>query len=486
MTRGARVLLRDYAALAGGEVFAKGAAIVAFAYLARVLGPSAYGSVELAVALGLIFGLVVDFGLWPIGSREVTRDPERARALASHVPAARVLLAVGACAGMALVAALLNKPPETRNLVLVYALALFAAPWTLNWLFLGLDLKRWVAAAQPLRMAVFAGAVVLLVSGPADLLRVGGAELAGVFAMAAYFVLAARHRAVAPGLHFELHAIGRLLRDALPVGVSQLLWALNQYLPTVLVATLVSDAAAGFYGGAHRIIVMGLGTFVYLHFFNLYPSIVRAAQAGEAPLAELMRHSFRATAWVGCFAALGLTLLAEPISLLVYGARFGPAALPFAILAWVLPVTLQSGHARFGLIGTGHPAQEMLAQGAGLVVTVGAGLVLVARFGAAGAAVALVASALVVWIVAHAYARSSVGPLPFAGPLLRPAAAAVGAGALALVLPLDSPWLRGAFAGLVYAALGALLEPRLLADVRALLGAGGAAAPDGAAPGAGS
>ena len=57
----------------------------AFAYLARVLEPEAYGSLELAVALSVCFAMVIDFGLSPIGAREVARHPSETRRLAAQI-----------------------------------------------------------------------------------------------------------------------------------------------------------------------------------------------------------------------------------------------------------------------------------------------------------------------------------------------------------------------------------------------------------------
>ena len=466
MSRGVQRLVGDYAALAGGELLAKIASLVAFAYLARKLGPDAYGAVELAVALVMVFGLVVDFGFGPIGAREVTRDPGRAGSLARHIPAARLLLVAVAAPIMAAIVSTLDLAPPERQLALLFSASLLAAPFTLNWLFQGLDAMRWVALAQALRTLVFAGLVVLLVGGPEDLWRVGAAEIAAAFALAGYFVAAARRHGVAPGLQFQGPEIGRLLREALPVGAGLVLWSLNQYLPTLLVATLVGGSTLAFFGGAHRV-VMSLGTFVWLYFFNLYPSIVRSTEGPEPSFARLARHSCRAVAWLGIAAALAGTAVAEPLCRLVFGDAFAAAGAPLAILVWVLPVNLLAGHARLGLIGAGHQQRALVAQLAGAGATLLLGLALVPLLAATGAALTMVASALVAWAVAHVYARQLLGPLPFAGPLVRPGlAAAAAAGAFTALS--DPPWLGAAVAVSLYTGAAALLERGLMRDLRTL------------------
>ena len=56
-------IVRDYAWIAGAEILAKGMGFAAFAVLARVLAPPAYGVLELAVAVSMVALLGVDFGL---------------------------------------------------------------------------------------------------------------------------------------------------------------------------------------------------------------------------------------------------------------------------------------------------------------------------------------------------------------------------------------------------------------------------------------
>jgi O-antigen/teichoic acid export membrane protein len=466
----AQRLVRDYAVLTAGELFAKVAGFLGFAWLARALGPEAYGAVELAAALVMVFGLVVDFGLGPIAAREVTRDPARAAELARRIPALRLVLCAPAVLAMLATVLVLDLAPGARALGALYAVSPLAGPWTLNWLFQGLDRVRWVALASALRMTVFAGGAVLLVKGPAQLWGVGAVELAAALGAALYYAATARVAARVPlRPALDRAQAGALLAEAWPVGVSQILWILNQYLPTLLLAALAGAAPVAFYGGAHRI-VMALATFVYLYFFTLYPSLVRATQMREGDFAGLARQSFRATAWLGVAAGLAGTLVAVPAVRLAYGDAFAAAATPFAVLAWVLPVSLLSGHARYALIAAGRQRLELVAQAAGIAASVGLGVPLVAWGGPLGAALAMLGAGLVVWGVAHRFTVRHVGALPALAPLARPALAAAVAAAVAHAAA-GAPggaWTGAAAALSAYAALALLFDRRLLRDLHGL------------------
>jgi len=463
-----RRLAHDYAWIAGGELLSKGMAFAAFALLARVLAPEAYGALELAVAVAMVGLLIVDFGLGPTAARIMTREPGRAEAMTGSVPAIRSVLAL-----VALIAALASGPAlsnseDGRALITLYAGALLFAPWLLDWLFQGLDRVAWVAPAQLLRMTVFLLGVALFVDGPEQLLRVGWIEIAGFAALAAYYVLAARAHDQRPALRPDAPSVRELIREAAPVGAGQLLWVLNQYLPTFAIAWWLGGNELAYFGAAHRV-VFGLGSFVFLYFFTLYPSLVRATSERRDEFVPLTTLSLRATAWLGCAGAIAGTLLAEPLSLLAFGREFGPTAPLLALLVWALPIHLLSGHARFALIAAGEPGAHLRAQAFGVAVTLVACALLVPSHGATGAAAALLIAALAVWAFAHGATRRRVGALPGWAPLWRPLAATAGSLAAAFALPTDSPWLRAALGTGGFVGLGLLWERRALAALPELL-----------------
>lgn len=459
-------LVRDLLALYGGELAGKVVGFAAFAYLARVLEPKAYGSVEVAVALSLFFALVIDLGLGPIGAREIARDPAIAKRLAAQIPAARSLLALFAIPLMGISAVAMGQPRQTVYLVWLYALALLAAPWMQRWLFQGLEMMAWISVGQVIRMMAFAMGVVIWVRGPGDLMRVGFVEIGAAAAVALYF-LSVQHLRVTPvRIAFDSPALGRLMGEGLPVGLGQIVWALNQYLPTLLVAYLLGREEIAWFGAAHRIVI-SLATFAWLYHFNLFPAVCQSLAESTEALSGLVRLSFRATAWISFFVVLLTSLAAGPICRLAFGPAFEGTAAPLSVLLWTLPAIALAGHARFALIANGQQFYVLISQVAGVGTTLLVGLALIPSLGALGGAVAMLVSLLVVWAVAHAYASRLIAPMPFLGSLLRPGAAALGAAGLGWAVG-GASWLGAAIAGVSFAACAPAVDGALIRDLRRL------------------
>jgi O-antigen/teichoic acid export membrane protein len=313
-------------------------------------------------------------------------------------------------------------------------------------------------------MGVFALGVLLLVRGPEDLPRVGAVEVAAAGAFALYFLVIQQRRITPVRLSGSPREWLRLLRQGLPLGLTQAVWSTTQYLPTLLVAAFVGGEAIAWFAAAHRI-VMSVWTFSWLYHFNLFPAVTRNLSVSREAFHALVLPSLRASAWAGIGVALVGTLLGEPLCTLVFGAPYAEAGPTLSVLVWILPATLLSGHARSALIATGHQRFVLYAQSIGALVMLALGIALVPGFGALGGAIAMVVSSNVVFAVSHAFATRQVAPLPLRGALLRPGLALVAA-LIAVEAVEPGPWTGGLLAAGVYVAVAGVSDRRLISDLR--------------------
>ncbi len=446
----ARNLARNYLFLVAGETLAKAVNFLAFVWLGRTLGAERYGSLEFTLALMVFFTLPVDMGLGVFGAREVARNPQAGARLLAGITALRGLLALASMGCLAVVAVLLPVPAEVRELLLFYGCSLLGIPLLLQWYFQGHDEMLWVALASVVRYGVFAGLVLWLVAPETPLRWVGLIECAAVSAGALFCVFVALRRfGVWPLRLAGVRAGAAYLREAAPIGLTELVWALLWYVATVVSGLLVKDASLGWFGAAHRIL-MALHTFVWLYFFNLLPSIARTSHGPRDELEKLLSVSLRLTAWVGMFVALLGTVLSQEALRLAYGARFSAGGPVLATLVWVIPVALASGHYRYTLIAYGRQALLLRATGCAAVAVVAGCLILVPRVGTLGAAWSLLAGCVLELGLTKGYVNREIARVPVLASVSRPAAAAAGAFLLHRGLDFRDPFLAGATVGLVF------------------------------------
>jgi O-antigen/teichoic acid export membrane protein len=463
---------RDLAVLVGGQVASKLIGFLAFAYLARVLDPQAYGSVEFVVGLAGLFATVIDLGLGTIGVRRAAAAPEERGKLAAQISLMRFVVAVACAFVMVIGVNLFGGSEALHGLVMLYAASLLISAWYQEWLLQSAGLMAHVALAQVLRMSVFGVAVFLLVHGVGDAVLVGAAEIAGV-AAAAGFALNVQRRKVAPIRLWTRFESSSLLREAIPVGLGTMIWSAAQYAPLFIIGAFVGGAGTGFFAGANRL-AASVATFSFVYHFNLYATASRLARTSGPALSRLMGSSFRATAWATIGGALAVALAASPIMTLIFGRDFVQAAPSLAILIWTVPVMFLSGHARWSLILAHLEIEVFRSQVVGLLTVVAFGMALVPTYGATGAAVAALGGNIAVWVSSFALARYRNVETP---PLILASRPLFVAAALAFCTTLVTlpVWAEAAGALLLYVLIAPVVDRWLWSDVRHLAGAGHAA-----------
>lgn len=459
-----RRLALNFLYLTAGEGVAKLLTFAAFAYLGRVLGPERYGSLEFVLAVMVFFTLPTEMGLGSYGAREIARHPGRTRALLGEITELRLLLSAVSFAALLAFLAILRQGGEVTALLALYGVSLLLTPALLQWFFQGHNQMHWVALASIVRNGVLAGLLFLFVRPGTSLAVVGLAECVSVLGVAALCLVVVKLRFGLMAVWPRLRPAGLLahLREALPIGLSQLAWAFLWYFATVLLGFLVAGRELGFFGASHRAAI-ALHTFVWLYFFNLLPSIARCAALPNETLRRLMDGSIRAVAWGSLFVALLTTLLARELLVTVYGPAFAGATRSFAILMWMVPVAMLSGHYRFTLIGYGLQKLEFYCNLAAGGVAVALCLALIPPLGAVGAAAALLAANVVNFALARLCVDRRVAVIPFGGRLPGPLTATVAGAVAYLALARRGAWLAGAAAAAAYALVFMIWERRGLA-----------------------
>lgn len=466
---GLRRLAGNYLLLLSGEALAKLANFFAFTFLGRTLGAARYGSLEFTLAVMVFFTLPVDLGLGVYGAREVAKDRRSAARLLVHVTLLRALLALVSLGLLLVFVWSIRAAPEVKQLLVLYGCSLLGAPLLLQWFFQGQDRMHWVALASLVRYGVFALLVFSLVDAFTPLPRIGLIECAAVAAVALFCVaVAAASRDVRlRGAAVSWRSTFGYLREAAPIGLTELTWAFLWYIATVLLGLMLAGESLGWFGASHRAL-MAVHTFVWLYFFNLLPSISRTVSGPVAELERLLGSSLRLTLWGGVWIALTVTLSAGALLGAAFGRAFSSGGPLFATLIWMIPVALASGHYRYTLIAYNRQALLFRATAAAAAVVVAACLVLIPRLGALGAAAALLAGCTLEFTLVWAYVRREITSVAVGPHLVRPAVSAAGA-LLASRMLVANPLAAAVAAAVVYLMIMAVWERREIRRAAAAL-----------------
>ena len=461
----------NFAYLTAGEMTAKLITFASFSFLAHSFGPGKYGMLEFTLAVMTFFTLPADLGLSWYGAREVARNPDRGPRLLHEITGLRFALTLCSMAALAILILVIHKSFEQKALLGLYGVSLLATPFLLQWFFQAYDRMVWVGVASIVRQLGFAGLVFLTCRTGDSILRVGLAECVSVACLAGYCIFLTRYRLHAPWPWPDLH-IGRLIghiREALPIGLSELSWAFMWYFCTVLLGLFYPDKYLGWFGASHRT-VMAMHTFVVLYFFNLLPSIARCVGRPNGQLLLLMDRSVRFVAWTGLYAAATLSVLAPWVLQLLYGKPFRVGASTLVILVWMLPIAMLSGHHRYILVAYNCQVRLLGCMVASAAAAVVSGLILTPLYGGSGAACALLIANALNLILVYFSVRKLIVDVPIWPQMRVPLAALLSAALIFFALQRWNLFAALAAASLWYLAVLIWKDgPSLLAFLRSLV-----------------
>lgn len=247
-------LVQNVIALYGVQICTYALPLITFPYLARVLGPSGWGSVVFAQAIGAVIAVFVEYGFDISASRETSRhrtEPRLLSELISGVLGAKVLLAALCICG-----AVFSRR-FTHHIAPSPALFWSSTIWgvcqgiNMLWYFQGLERMRLASALEIGGKVVATLSIFVLVHNPDDGWKVMAAQCVGcVVAHGVTVVLAYREVGfVWPTLSSVLHA----LRLGWSMFLYRAIAGVSGSLNGLVLGWVAPMAALGQYAGAERI-----------------------------------------------------------------------------------------------------------------------------------------------------------------------------------------------------------------------------------------
>jgi O-antigen/teichoic acid export membrane protein len=397
--------------LAVAKVVQGCASIAAAFVIARNLGPALFGQLSLAIAAASFVAAAATLGLEQIATRELVLDANaRDRTVFS---ALRRMRFAGALAGSCILLGLAFLP-ATRNLGISSLLVLLCL---LPLVQIG-DLWEWrlIAAGQSRRVA----SVAVVVSPLAALARIAFAlQGAGVVTFAWVLIaewavrstllsVASRRLSVpsSDSAQRPAPATIALLRDSAPLLLSSIAVFVYMRIDQFMIAGMLGSSQVGLYSAVVTLAEVPL-ILPPLLLRAALPTLTRQSATDpahrDATIAKLMRTGF----YVHALVAVLLSVLAEPIVVLLYGEPFRAAANAFRLQVLAAPFVALGvlSSAWLVLLGcTGHAIRRTVI---GAIANIALNLLLIPRYGIAGAAAATLVAQVIATYAVDAFYRQT-------------------------------------------------------------------------------
>ncbi len=422
------------------SAFNKASSVLLVIVLARHLGAAGFGSFSFAFFHIVFFSAVSEAGLTTVMIRRMKAEPEKAGDIyrkGLKLGVVSTLAAVSAAIGSG---AALGFENDTLLLIALASLGLIVS-------FRDVAFRWFLEAPFRASLRMRASAVLGMASEGLGLLSVWAAVYigAGVEAITAAYVLsnlpgfvllaALSYRAApAPGVEKASYTV--ILKEALPIGLSNALNNFYLMLGSLVLFLYGSIEAIGYYALAFRL-TTSLRIIPEALMHSFFP--LMASRSGREGAGMYFRRSLGIMAFMALPLALETAALSHEITLFLGGASFSPASEALSVLVWATALYFFNACSRSALNAAALGGRNLAVSSVMAAASVALSFALIPERGLSGAAWSLVL-AEGAGLAAYSAVLGRVGfalPLGFIGKCLLASACMLGCMSL-----FDGPFIK--------------------------------------------
>ena len=330
-------IAKNTAVLLAATIISKVLSFFYVMYTTRYLGAEGFGVLSFALAFTGIFGVFADLGLSPLTVREVARDKSLAKKYLNNIGVMKAILVTITFALIAIAINLLGYPEQTIKVVYLISLSVVFNSFTGMFysIFRAFEKMEYQSLGQILNsILMLVGAVFAINRGFSVIGFASLYFLISVFALVYSFVISI-WKFAKPKLEVDWSFWRPTIKEALPFGLTGAFITIYLWTDSVMLSLMKGDEVVGWYNAAYRVILILL--FIPSAFNGaVFPLMSRFYVSSKNSLKFMFEKHFKYMLIIGFPIGIGITLLADRIVLLIFGAEYMPSVIALQILTWAI------------------------------------------------------------------------------------------------------------------------------------------------------
>jgi O-antigen/teichoic acid export membrane protein len=360
-------------------------------YTVKYLSVDSFGILSAALALTGIYVVFGDLGLSTLTVREVARDKSLTRKYVGNTTIMKFFLSIFTFLLTVLTVYVFGYDDVTVNVIYILTVAfIFNAFSSIFYsIFQSYQKMEYQSVATILNSIVMLIGTFLVIYLGLDVVAFALVYLAANAINFIYILVTYIWKFYLPNVELDLNFWKPTIREALPLSITSIFNVLVFRLDSVLLSVMSGMEAVGFYNAAFRL-MEALIVFPAVYTTAIFPVFSILHGSSQKPLQTAYVKSFKYLTILSLPIAVGITLLAEPIILLLYKAAYIPSILALQLVVWVLPFIFINYIQGSLLTAMNRQVPFLKITAASLVLNVAMNLVLIPIYSFLGAAIATV------------------------------------------------------------------------------------------------
>lgn len=389
----AKRVLRNIFSIAVAEIVSKVFALVLFIYAARILGVANFGKYALVMAFIVLFIPLADFGIGALTVREVAREKDSAQRYLANTFSLRFIFSILAFLLLLFVVRLLRYPAEIQFLAFIGGISLIFISLSdvFGAIFRAFEYIH-ISAGISMFVSIFTAilGVSALVLGYGLKGLITAFLIANVLGLLLYCLFYLKVWGMW-SIQFDLDFWRQIIKEAYPFIILTILGIVYFKIDTVMLSKMKTNEVVGWYNAAYKLIEALLfipGALMVA----LFPVMSRLAHSSLPRLKDIHALSVKTLLVIGLPIAVGSSILARKIILLIYGCSYLPSAIALQILIWALVLTFFNTPHVYALLALDQQRSVVRFVFMAVCLNVALNFMLIPPYGYIGASLATLAS----------------------------------------------------------------------------------------------
>lgn len=455
-----RRIAKNVAFLFSGDAIAAVLGIILVVFFARYLGAAEYGKYVFAVAFTSLFLILADLGLSSLSIREIARDNRKAAEYLTTVSVVKVVLSIVMIGLIALVINILDYPGDT--VIVVYVIGSMhvfnSFSVFLRSIFRAFEKMEYDAITRITERLLVVGSAITALSLGYELRTVVIVMLIAQAFTFLFTLAVCIGKFTRPQMKFDFKLAKKMTATALPIAIAGVFGTLIFQIDSVMLSMMKGDATVGWYNAAFRP-VMGMLFLPGIYVGATLPVISRYFVTDRDKLFVVYRKSIKMLATLAVPFAVGTTLVAGRVILLLYGEEFAESVIALQILSWAVAFIFLSIFLNHILVSIDKQGVQMRIIGACVILNIILNFSLIPAFSYIGAGIASVISQFVILIWEYIYLQKHLVKVNLPALLVKPLLASLVMGVFVYLLGI---FLADTIPGLIAIILAAVVVYILL------------------------
>lgn len=363
-------------------------------YVARILGPEAFGMLVIGVSVLSYAVLFSDIGLRQLGLLETSKTDEKRDFSYGEIFFIRGIQGLAVFFLSQIFVFLFYHERTLQIVISFYLLGILCDAFFLDWFYRGLQKFKLISYIRIASSIIYLALILILIKSEKDLILVP--ILYTIQMLIPVLILLLRIKTTPFKLVFpvSLSRFFLILRQGIYIGLSQILNQIHVLLPPIIIGKMISSQASGYYGAAFKILISAnILDIVLINIFltSFYKMWHNNRENCERNVQTVLNFALA----LGFGVSLFITIASPLIINTIFGIEFDNSIKLLSISSWFISLTLLNSIFLLIFVSLGNKRIFLLLNFTGALISTFILMVLIINYKTTGAAFALVLSELV-------------------------------------------------------------------------------------------